>query len=39
VPGDDAENLVLQLREGGVGEAAVIGEITADHPGVIVVEG
>jgi selenide,water dikinase len=36
--GDDAERLVLQLREGGVEEAAIIGEITDAHPGKILVE-
>jgi selenide,water dikinase len=38
LPCDDAERLVLQLREGGVEEAAIIGEITDAHPGTIVVE-
>ena len=38
LPGDDAGKLVLQLREGGVEEAAIIGEIIDTHPGTIVVE-
>jgi selenide, water dikinase len=38
LPGNDAEKLVLQLREGGVEEAAIIGEITDSHPSTIVVE-
>lgn len=38
LPGDEAERLVLQLRAGGVEEAAIIGEITDAHPGKILVE-
>ena len=38
LPGNDAEKLVLQLREGGVEDAAIIGEIIDAHPGRIVVE-
>lgn len=36
--GNDAEKLVLQLREDGVEDAAIIGEIIDAHPGRIVVE-
>ena len=38
LPGNDAEKLVLQLREGGVEDAAIIGEIIDNQPGRIVVE-
>ena len=38
LPGNDAEKLVLQLREGGVEDAAIIGEIIDTQPGRIVVE-
>jgi selenide,water dikinase len=36
---DQADELVRELHEGGIGDAAVIGGITADHPGRILVTG
>jgi len=38
VPSEQAENLVMRLRDRGVVSAAVIGEVVADHPGQLCVK-
>jgi selenide,water dikinase len=35
--GDKAQNLVKKMRRSGIGDAAVIGEVVANHPGKIFV--
>ena len=35
LPGKQAQNLVEKMRRSGIGDAAVVGEVVADHPGKI----
>jgi selenide,water dikinase len=35
LPQKQAQNLVEKMRRSGIGDAAVVGEVVADHPGKI----
>lgn len=37
VPGEEADALVAQMRERGLADAAVVGDVVSEHPGKIVV--
>jgi len=38
LPSDQADRLLIMLHDAGITDAAIMGEITRDHPGMIMVE-